>query len=50
MNTAAGERERPPPSPLAVEMRTSALLLGGAFGSIGLLAAVLLLLTHWLAG
>jgi|tagenome__1003787_1003787.scaffolds.fasta_scaffold20853901_3 hypothetical protein len=49
---ARGTHRAGPParSPLAAEMRTSAYLLGGALGSMGLLAVALLLLTHWLAG
>lgn len=45
MSTPTRER-----SPLAAETRTSAFLLGGALGSMGLLALVLLLLTSRLAG
>lgn len=47
MDTPARHRER---SPLAAETRTSALLLGGALGSMGLLALVLLVVTSRLAG
>jgi hypothetical protein len=49
MDTPARQHHRAARSPLASEMRTSAYLIGGALGSIGLLATVLLLLTHWLA-
>jgi hypothetical protein len=35
---------------LAAETRTSAVLLGASLGSMALFAAVLLLLTSWLAG
>lgn len=62
MDTAARDGDRPPaaprtaaqptatlPSSLAAELRTSVYLLGGALGSMTLLAFVLLLLTHWLA-
>jgi hypothetical protein len=37
------------PTSLASELRTSVYLLGGALGTMTLLAFVLLLLTHWLA-
>jgi hypothetical protein len=37
------------PSSLASELRTSVYLLGGALGTMTLLAFALLLLTHWLA-
>jgi hypothetical protein len=47
MDTPARPHER---SALAAETRTSALLLGGALGSMGLLALLLLLLSSWLAG
>jgi hypothetical protein len=40
--TTARDRER---SALAAETRTSALLLGGALGSMGLIALLLLFLT-----
>jgi hypothetical protein len=39
----------PLPSSLADELRTSVYLLGGALGTMTLLAFVLLLATHWLA-
>jgi hypothetical protein len=45
-----GRPPRSPMSPLTAELRTSVFLLGGALGSMGLLAFVLLLLTRWLAG
>lgn len=47
MDTPGRQDER---SPLSSETRTSALLLGGALGSMGLLALLLFLLTRWLAG
>jgi hypothetical protein len=37
------------PQPLGAEIRHSALLLGGALGSMGLLAVLLVLASHWLA-
>jgi|tagenome__1003787_1003787.scaffolds.fasta_scaffold19016710_2 hypothetical protein len=37
------------PTSLASELRTSVYLLGGALGTMTLLAFTLLLLTHWLA-
>jgi hypothetical protein len=46
MDTSARQHER---SALAAETRTSALLLGGALGSMGLLALLLWFLTR-LAG
>jgi hypothetical protein len=45
--TTARVRER---SALAAETRTSAFLLGGALGSMGLFAVLLLFMTRWLAG
>jgi len=54
---AAPEADRPPPRPasrplpssLTAELRTSVYLLGGALGTMTLIAFVLLLVTHWLA-
>jgi hypothetical protein len=46
MDTPVRENEL---STLAVETRMSALLLGGALGSMGLFAVTLLVLTSWLA-
>jgi hypothetical protein len=37
-------------SALAAETRLSAFLLGGALGSMGLFAVLLLFMTRWLAG
>jgi hypothetical protein len=45
--TTARVRER---SALAAETRTSAFLLGGTLGSMGLFAVLLLFMTRWLAG
>jgi hypothetical protein len=39
----------PERSALAAETRTSAFLLGGALGSMGLFAVLLLVMTSWLA-
>ncbi len=47
MDTTARAHER---SALAAETRMSAFLLGGALGSMGLLALLLFFLTRWLAG
>ncbi|MDQ1619104.1 MAG: hypothetical protein QOE19_1673 [Actinomycetota bacterium] len=47
MDTPARQNER---SALAAETRMSAVLLGGALGSMGLLALLLLFLTSRLAG
>ncbi|MGZ4589460.1 MAG: hypothetical protein ACXV2I_01550 [Actinomycetes bacterium] len=47
MDTPARQQER---SALAAETRTSAFLIVGALGTMGLLALVLLLVTRWLAG
>jgi hypothetical protein len=47
MHRSGRQQER---SALSAETRTTAFLLGGALGSIGLLALLLLLLTRWLAG
>jgi hypothetical protein len=47
MDTPAREIDR---SALAAETRISALLLGGALGSMGLFAITLLMLSNWLAG
>ena len=60
MDTPAPHVERPAapvaarasmslPTSLASELRTSVYLLGGALGTMTLLAFALLLLTHWLA-
>jgi hypothetical protein len=46
---AAREADQPLPTSLAAELRTSVYLLGGALGTMTLIAFVLLLLTHWLA-
>jgi hypothetical protein len=54
---AAREADLPPasgrgsqlPGSLAAELRTSVFLLGGALGTMTLIAFTLLLVTHWLA-
>lgn len=46
---AAGRAAMSLPTSLASELRTSVYLLGGALGTMTLLAFALLLLTHWLA-
>ena len=48
--TAFGSSAAPAPDPLSDEMRHSALLLGWALGSMGLLAVTLLLLTARFGG
>jgi hypothetical protein len=47
MDTPARDDDR---SALAAETRLSAMLIGGALGSMGLLAITLLMLSNWLAG
>jgi hypothetical protein len=47
---SAGGSAAPAADPLAAEMRHSALLLGWALGSMGLLAVTLLLLTARFGG